>query len=66
MNEIRNELLLLIPLVKKEDKKIYFDMLLERFESDLKKQKEDLKYKLKEIDDNIELLEYVKKEIKGE
>ncbi len=65
INEIRNELLIIrsLQLGKEEDKKIYLEQLLDRFQYDIERQLEDLKYKEKELKENLETLEYVRKEI---
>ena len=65
-NEIRNELSLLLNYVKaenKEDKNFQLKWLLERFEADIERQLTDIKYKQKELENNLETLEYVKKEL---
>jgi vacuolar-type H+-ATPase subunit E/Vma4 len=67
INEIRNELLLILDLEKEneqEDKDFKIDWLLERFESDIKRQLEDTISKENELKNNLELLEYVRGEIK--
>lgn len=67
INEIRNELLLILDLEKEneqEDKDFKIDWLLERFESDIKRQLEDTISKENELKSNLELLEYVRGEIK--
>lgn len=66
MNETRNELLLIMEMAKaktKEDKGFKLNWLLERFENDIKSQLKDLKYKQEELEENLKLLDYVKKEI---
>lgn len=63
-NQIRNELLIILSLSKKQDelsKSIEMDNLLEQFEYDIKNQLEELKRKEKELNENLELLEYVRK-----
>ena len=62
-NEIRNELLGILSLMKNEDKDFRVSMLLERFEIDIKRQLEDLEHKKKQLEDNLQLLDYVRKEI---
>lgn len=67
MNEIRNELLILRNIIKKDNNKttekiIDYSMLLERFKIDLDRKKEDLQHELKSINDNIEILENILKE----
>ena len=68
MEEIRNELInidiLNKKMKKKEDTKFYFELLLERFEIDLKRKKQDLEHELEQIKDNLILLEQVKENIK--
>jgi len=63
MNETRNELLNLSHYVITSDK-IYLDMLLENYKSELERQKEEAQNKLKEASDNLELLELIKERIK--
>lgn len=65
-NEIRNELLLIKDLVKgatDEDKKFQLEWLLDRFEYDIKTQLKDIEYKKQELKNNLETLEYVRKEL---
>lgn len=63
MNEIRNELLTLLNLTKTNDKKFYTELLLERFEIDIKRQLEDIQYKEEQLKDNLETLKYVREEL---
>ncbi len=65
-NEIRNELLGLLSYVKSkdEDKDIQLDILLDRFEIDIKRKLEDLEYEKRELKDNLRTLEYVKEQLK--
>lgn len=63
MNEIRNELLTLLNLTKTDDKKLYTELLLERFEIDIKRQLEDIQYKEEQLKDNLETLKYVREEL---
>jgi len=64
MNEIRNELLLLLSYATKEDdKQFYLEQVLERFEYDITRKLEDLDYKKKELEGNLETLKYVRKEL---
>lgn len=65
MNEIRNELLTILNMEKNgdDDKQFYLKLLLERFEYDIKDQLKDLKYKQEELENNLETLEYVRKEL---
>ena len=62
-NEIRNELLGILNLVKSDNKKFELSYLLERFEYDIKGQLEDLEYKKKQLEENLQVLDYVRKEI---
>ena len=65
-NEIRNELLLIKSLVKSnnnKDKEFNLKWLLERFETDINRQLEDLRYKENELKNNLELLNNIKKEL---
>jgi hypothetical protein len=65
MDEIRNELLNIrnYALAKEEEKRAWLEILLERFEIDLERKKEDLENELKHVNDNLELLELVKNQI---
>lgn len=67
MDEIRNQLLLIRSLKKSieknEDIDFYLMQLLERFEIDIKRKKEDLQHELEKVENNIEVLEIVKKEV---
>jgi hypothetical protein len=66
INGIRNELLTILCLLNKtteEDKKRVIEELLDRFEYDIRNQLEDTKRKEKELEDNLETLEYVRNEI---
>lgn len=70
MDEVRNELLGILSLMKKEEntlgKSLALSNLLDRFEYDLKDQKKHLEYKLQDINKNLECLQYVRKELKDE
>lgn len=68
MNEIRNELLNIYNYAKADDKDkdLRLDMLLERFEIDIKRQLEDLHNKEQELKSNLETLEYVRNELRKE
>ena len=61
--EIRNELLRILHLMKSEDKDFELELLLERFEIDIKRQLEDLQNKEKELNDNLQTLEFVRNEL---
>jgi len=66
MDEIRNELIAIRNLKKNKDESqnnLYYDLLLERFERGLKTKKENLENELKHVNENIELLEIIKKEV---
>lgn len=65
MNEIRNELLTILNLIKngEDDRQFYIKLLLERFEYDIKDQLKNLEYKKQELEGNLQTLEYVRKEI---
>lgn len=66
MNEIRNELLLILQTAQEtneHDKQLRLEWLLERFECDINKQLEDLKYKENELKSNLETLNYVKQQL---
>jgi len=65
-NEIRNELLLILELYNaktNEDKDFKTTWLLERFEEDIKRQLEDIEYKQKELKNNLELVDFIKKQL---
>lgn len=67
VDKTRNELLIILSLSKKSDdlsKKIEIDNLLEQFEYDLKDRLADLIREQTKINDNLELLKYVKENIK--
>lgn len=68
MNEIRNELLTILNMEKngEDDRKFYVDLLLERFEFDIKRQLEDLQNKEQELKGNLETLECVRSELRKE
>lgn len=66
MNEIRNELLLILQTAQEtneHDKQFRLEWLLERFECDIKKQLEDIRYKEKELTSNLETLNYVREQL---
>ena len=65
MNEIRNELLTILSLIKngEKDKEYNINYLLERFEYDIKGQLDETKRKEKELQENLQTLEFVKKEL---
>ena len=67
MDEMRNQLLLIRSLKKSieknDDIEFYFMQLLERFEIDIKRKKEDLEHELEKVENNIKVLEFVKKEV---
>ena len=71
MNEIRNELLYILAMMKrdttdengKENQQLDLEQLLERFEYDIKKQLKDIEYKEEELKNNLETLYYVRKEL---
>lgn len=62
-NETRNELLAILSLMKSEDKDLKLKALLERFEYDIKDKQKELERQQAELNENMELLEYVKKEL---
>ena len=68
MNEIRNELLTILSLIKngEKDKNYNLNYLLERFEYDIKGQLEETKRKEKELQSNLQTLEFVRKELSKE
>lgn len=65
MNEIRNELLTILNMQKngEDNRKFYLELLLERFQFDIEKQLEDIKYKQQELESNLETLKYIRKEL---
>lgn len=66
MNEIRNELLLLLNLeLEKDEKEKQFrlEWLLDTFENDIKSQLKDLRNKQKDLESNLETLEYVRQHL---
>lgn len=66
MSEIRNELIYLLKYVNSDnDKDIYLSCLLERFGEDLKRKKEDLQDELKQVERDMETLDYVKEQLKN-
>lgn len=68
-NEMRNELLLILDMAtakNEQDKKFNLEWLLERFENDIKDQLKELDYKKKELENNLNTLEYVRNELKKE
>ena len=67
VDKTRNQLLIILSLSKKSDdlsRKIEIDNLLEQFEYDLKDRLADLIREQTKINDNLELLKYVKENIK--
>lgn len=69
MNEIRNELLMILQMEKQtdsEERKLRLEWLLERFENDIKDQLKEIEYKKEQLDNNLEVLEYVRNELKKE
>ena len=69
ISETRNELLSILYMVKGNDKdaiKRNLDALLESFERDMKNKLEDLDREKTRINNDLELLEYVKENIKEE
>jgi len=68
MNETRNQLLSLLHYVKGKEENKEFNLynLLERFQYDLEDQLKDLESKKNEIMNNLDLLNYIKEELKEE
>ena len=61
MSETRNELLHLLHYITSDsDKDVYLEMLLERFDIDLKRKKDTLENELKQVKEDMETLEFVK------
>lgn len=64
MNEIRNQLLYILKIAQtKEDKELYTELLLERYEIDIKRRLKEIEYEKQELEDNLETLEFVRKKI---
>ena len=70
MNEMRNELLLIKNMMircdtetGKENQQLDLSMLLERFQYDIERQLEDIDHKKKELENNLKLLESVRKDL---
>lgn len=66
MNETRNQVLNFRSIEKaktNEDKAIYKQMFFESYERDLKRKIEDLKAEIKECENNLILIENIKKEL---
>lgn len=66
-NEIRNELLMILQMEKQTDskeRKLRLKWLLERFEYDIKDQLKEVEYKKQQLEDNLEVLEYIRNELK--
>lgn len=64
MNERRNQLLYILKLSQTdEDKELYTELLLERFDSDIKRRLKDLEYEKKELEENLETLAYVRSKL---
>ena len=66
MNEIRNELLLLLNVELEEnekEKQFRLEWLLDTFENDIKSQLKDLRNKQKDLESNLETLEYVRQHL---
>lgn len=71
MNEIRNELLYILSMMKrdttdeneKENQQIDLAELLQRFEYDIKDQLKDIEYKKEQLEDNLKTLAYVREKL---
>jgi hypothetical protein len=66
MDEIRNELLLILQAEKEtnqEDHKLKIEWLLERFQYQIEEELKEVKYKEEKLNNNLKVLEYVKKEL---
>ena len=65
-NEIRNELLSIMYYVigKEENKEYNLRTIFDSYERDIERQLKDLEYKKRELENNLDLLHYVKEEIK--
>ena len=67
INETRNILLTILELAKKEskEKEYYINELLFRYETQLRDNLRELDREKTKVNENLELIEYIKKEIKG-
>lgn len=64
MNEIRNQLLYILKIAQTtEDKEMYTELLLERYEIDIKRRLKEIEYEKQELEENLETLEFVRKKI---
>ena len=64
MNETRNQLLYILKIAQtKEDKELYTELLLERYEIDIKRRLKEIEYEKQELEDNLETLEFVRKKL---
>lgn len=64
MNEIRNQLLYILKITQTtEDKELYTELLLERYEIDIKRRLKEIEYEKQELEENLETLEFVRKKI---
>ena len=64
MNEIRNQLLYILKIAQTtEDKEMYTEFLLERYEIDIKRRLKEIEYEKQELEENLEKLEFVRKKI---
>lgn len=64
MNEIRNQLLYILKIAQTtEDKEMYTEFLLERYEIDIKRRLKEIEYEKQELEENLETLEFVRKKI---
>lgn len=67
INETRNILLTILELAKKgsKEKDYYINELLFRYETQLRDNLRELDREKAKVNENLELIEYIKKEIKG-
>lgn len=64
MNETRNQLLYILKLTQTtEDKELYTELLLERYEIDIKRRLKEIEYEKQELEDNLETLAFVRKKL---
>ena len=64
MNEIRNQLLYILKITQTtEDKELYTELLLERYEIDIKRRLKEIEYEKQELEDNLETLAFVRNKL---
>ena len=64
MNETRNQLLYILKIAQTtEDKELYTELLLERYEIDIKRRLKEIEYEKQDLEDNLETLAFVRKKL---